>query len=74
VSVSDVTPNRWVRFTKAWDWVCPDFKPVGRVSKHFPLGIEILLTRRQFQSAMAAGVAVSIPNPRHARTEEATNV
>lgn len=54
--------NRWVRFTRDWDWDVPGYG--GRATKSFPAGVEILLTREQFQSAMAAGVAVSIPNPR----------
>lgn len=54
--------NRWVRFIRPWDWDVPQYG--GRATKHFPAGVEILLTRDQFQSAMAAGVAVSIPNPR----------
>lgn len=60
--------GRWVRFTRAWDWDIPKYK--GRATKHFPAGVEILLTRDQFQSAMAAGVAVSIPNPRYAAKGE----
>lgn len=64
-----VVPNRWVRFTRAWDWNIPKYG--SRATKTFPAGVEIRLTREQFQSAMAAGVAVSIPNPRHARTMEA---
>jgi hypothetical protein len=54
--------NRWVRFTHAWDWDVPKYR--GRATKHFPVGTVILLTREQYQSAMAAGVAVSVPNPR----------
>jgi hypothetical protein len=54
----------WVRFTRAWDWDIPKWK--GRATKHYRAGLEIRLTRDQYQSALAAGVAVSIPNPRHA--------
>lgn len=57
-----VIPNRWVRFTRAWDWNIPKYG--SRATKTFPAGVEVRLTREQFQSAMAAGVAVSIPNPR----------
>jgi hypothetical protein len=60
----------WVRFTRAWDWDIPKWK--GRATKHFPAGTIIRLTRAQHQSALAAGVAVSIPNPRHARGEQET--
>lgn len=66
----NVIPNRWVEFTRAWDWEIPGRK--GRAVKHFKAGVRRRLTREQFQSAMAAGVAVSIPNPR-ARAEEATH-
>ena len=44
--------------------------PVGRVTKCFPAGREIRLTRRQWESAMAAGVVTSIPNPGRARPTE----
>lgn len=66
-----LVPNRWVRFTRAWSWDIPQHR--GRATKHFPAGTEIRLTRAQYQSAMAAGVAVCIPNPRHARSQEADN-
>jgi hypothetical protein len=61
-------PNRWVRFVRAWDWPIPHKRrgAQSRATKHFPAGIEIRLTRAQHQSAMAAGVVVSITNPRHA--------
>ena len=65
----DIVPNRWVRFTRGWDWNVPGRR--SRATKHFPAGVEIRLTRSQFQSAVAAGVAVSIQNPRSARTLEA---
>lgn len=55
-------PNRWVRFTRAWEWQIPKYR--GRATKSFPAGTEIRLTRAQYQSAMAAGVVVSIRNPR----------
>lgn len=57
----DIVPNRWVRFTRAWSWDIPKYR--GRATKTFLAGTEVRLTREQFQSAMAAGVAVSIPNP-----------
>lgn len=57
-----VVPNRWVRFTRAWDWNIPGYG--GRATKSFAAGAEVRLTRAQFQSAIAAGVAVSIPSPR----------
>lgn len=68
----DIVPNRWVRFTRAWDWHIPRYagRSMARATKHFPAGTEIRLTRAQFQSAMAAGVAVSIPNPRSAGLED----
>lgn len=71
MSDSDIVPNRWVRFTRAWDWDVPKYSVGGlrRATKHFPAGVEIRLTRAQHQSAMAAGVAVSIPNPRTAALE-----
>ncbi len=68
-SGAEIIPNRWVRFTRAWDWDIPEYG--GRATKHFPAGCEIRLTCRQYEPALAAGVAVSIPNPRHARTAEA---
>lgn len=71
MDVEDVIPNRWVRFTRAWDWDVPKYK--GRATKTFPVGAETRLTRDQFQSAMSAGAVVCIPNPRHARTEESGN-
>jgi hypothetical protein len=58
----DAIPNRWVQFTRAWDWSIPKYR--GRATKHFPAGMRVRLTRSQYQSAMAAGVAVSIRNPR----------
>lgn len=66
-----IIPNRWVRFTRAWDWNIPKYK--GHATKAFYAGTVVRLTREQFQSAMAAGVAVSIPNPRTARAEEPPN-
>lgn len=54
--------NRWVRFLRSWDWDVPEYG--GRSTKSFSAGTEILLTHRQHQSAIAAGVVVSIPNPR----------
>jgi hypothetical protein len=68
-SDAEIIPNRWVRFTRAWDWDIPKYW--GRATKTFAAGAEVRLTRAQFQSAMAAGVAVSIPNPRASRTAEA---
>lgn len=70
-----VVPNRWVHFTRGWDWDIPKYTgaTLRRATKHFPAGTEIRLTRAQFQSAMGAGVAVSIPNPRPADKGE-TNV
>lgn len=70
VDAGPVIPNRWVRFLVEWNWNCPDFGPVGRVTKCFPAGREIRLTRRQWESAMAAGVVTSIPNPGRARPTE----
>ena len=70
-SGADIVPNRWVRFTRSWDWDIPKYW--GRATKTFPSGAEVRLTRDQFQSAMAAGVAVSIPNPRTLRTMEANH-
>jgi hypothetical protein len=61
----------WVRFTRAWDWDIPKWK--GRATKHFPAGTRIRLTRAQHQSALAAGVAVSITNPRHSVSEPETH-
>lgn len=61
----EIVPNRWVRFTRAWDWSPPAALP-GRATKHFPAGTEIRLTRAQHQSAIAAGAVVSISNPRSA--------
>lgn len=58
----NIVPNRWVRFTRSWDWDIPKYR--GRATKSFPAGAEVRLTREQFQSAMAAGVVVSIPSPR----------
>jgi hypothetical protein len=68
----EIVPNRWVRFTRAWDWDIPKYSGKGlrRATKHFPAGTEIRLTRDQHQSAIAAGVAVSIPNPRLSRRGE----
>ncbi len=66
--------NRWVRFLKPWRWDLPGTAIPGRWSKMFPAGLEIRLTRGQFQSAMAAGVVISIPNPRSAEAMEAHNV
>lgn len=66
-----VVPNRWVEFRVDWNWDIPKYR--GRATKCFRAGARIRLTREQFQSAMAAGVAISIPNPRHARSE-ASNV
>ena len=64
----ELVPNRWVRFLRAWDWNPPHRLP-GRVTKHFPAGTEIRLTRSQYESAIAAGVVTSIRNPRYAATE-----
>lgn len=69
----NVVPNRWVRFLGDWDWHNPHFKPLGRYTVAFKAGTETRLRRDQFESAIAKGVAVSIPNPRHARSEEASN-
>jgi hypothetical protein len=66
--IVDIIPNRWVRFTRRWDWDIPKYG--GRATKTFYAGTEIRLTREQFQSAMAAGVVVSIPNPRSAEEGE----
>jgi hypothetical protein len=57
-----VSSGGWVRFTRAWDWVIPEYG--GRATKHFPAGTQIRLTRRQLQSALEAGAVVCIPNPR----------
>lgn len=65
-----VIPNRWVRFLVEWNWNCPDYGPVGRVTKCFRAGTEIRLTRRQWESAQAAGAVTSIPNPGRARPTE----
>lgn len=62
VSDSEIIQNRWVRFTRAWEWQIPKYG--GRATKTFPAGTEIRLTRLQYQLAMAAGVVVSIRNPR----------
>lgn len=67
----NIVPNRWVRFLRNWDWNIPERG--SRATLAFQAGAEVRLTRRQHESAMAAGVAVSIPNPRHARTTEADN-
>jgi hypothetical protein len=60
--------NRWVLFLRGWDWPIPHKRQgaQSRATKHFPAGTEIRLTRAQYQSAHAAGVVVSIPNPRGA--------
>jgi len=68
----ELVPSRWVAFLVDWAWDIPGYG--GRATKHFKAGTEILLTRRQHQSATAAGVVVSIQNPRAARAQEADNV
>lgn len=71
MSGSEIIPNRWVRFERAWDWVCPAFKPIGRVTKHFPVGFQARLTRAQYAAAISNGVAKPIENPRNfARTQK----
>lgn len=63
-----VIPNRWVRFTRDWNWSIPKYK--GRATKAFKAGTEIRLTREQYELALARRVAVSIPNPRLAELGE----
>jgi len=62
VSGSDVVTNRWVRFERDWDWNIPEYG--GRATKTFLAGRIVRLTHRQYEPAIAAGVAVSIPNPK----------
>ena len=70
VDAGPVVPNRWVRFLVEWNWNNPDTAIAGRATKCFPAGTEIRLTRRQWESAMPAGVAISITNPRYAGRAE----
>ncbi len=70
VDTGPVIPNRWVRFLVEWNWNNPDTRIPGRATKCFPAGVEIRLTRRQWESATSAGVAISITNPRHAGQAE----